>query len=190
MTKEKNNKTHWLENPNKNFLGHQDLPNGENQTLTVKSGKWEEVKNPRLNTKDIIFSQEKRVLRWEEEGKLKWVKPFICNETNALDICKKLQIEFIDDCVGAKITLTIKEVSFGKIKMKGLRILDAKMKENIDKINEEEKKELLDLINNQDKTDPIKICKAFNIKSLGDLPKENLELVKKGIKKYIENENI
>ena len=30
-------KTHWLQNPNKNYLGHQDLPNGKPVVLTIKT---------------------------------------------------------------------------------------------------------------------------------------------------------
>ena len=41
------NKTHWLQNPNKNYLGHWDLPNGKDLVLTIKSAAWEEVENPR-----------------------------------------------------------------------------------------------------------------------------------------------
>ena len=175
-------KTHWLQNPNKNYLGHQDLPNGENQTLTLESGKWEAVTNPKLNT-----ITEKRVLRFKEKDK--WIKPFICNETNAFDICKFLQIEYIEDCIGAKITFTIKKVKVGKITTNALRILDAK-KGIVEKINEEKLKILLDLINQQKETTPQKICDAFKIRSLADLPQEKFELVKKGIEKYIDNENI
>ena len=43
MTKE-NIKTHWLYSPNKNYLGHQDLPNGEDVVLTIASANWETVK--------------------------------------------------------------------------------------------------------------------------------------------------
>jgi len=175
-------KIHWLQNPNKNYLGHQDLPNGENQTLTLESGNWEAVKNPKLNT-----ITEKRVLRFREKDK--WVKPFICNETNAFDICKFLQIGYIKDSIGAKITFTIRKVKVGKMTVNALRILDAK-KGVIQKINDEQLKVLLDKINQQKETTPQKICDAFKIKSLADLPQEKFELVKKGIEKYIDNENI
>ena len=41
-------KTHWLKNPNKNYLGNCDLPNEENPILTIEFAEWEEVKSPIL----------------------------------------------------------------------------------------------------------------------------------------------
>ena len=53
-----NTKTHWLQSPNKNYLGHWDLPEKEDLILTIESAKWEEVKNPIINV-----SESKRVIR-------------------------------------------------------------------------------------------------------------------------------
>lgn len=90
-------KTHWLQNPNKNYLGHWDLPNGEEMTVTIKSAKWEEVKNPIINV-----TEAKRVIRFEEK-----IKPFICNQTNANSILKSTGIKFMEDAGGLKIKLYI-----------------------------------------------------------------------------------
>lgn len=92
-----NDKTHWLQSPNKNYLGHWDLPNGEDFVLTIESAKWEEVKNPITNK-----SEAKRVVRFQEK-----VKPFICNQTNAQSIIKSTGIKFMDDSKGQKIQLYI-----------------------------------------------------------------------------------
>lgn len=93
-------KTHWLQSPNKNYLGHWDLPGGKNLILTIKSAKWEEVKNPIINTKE-----SKRVVRFEEK-----VKPLICNQTNANSILKSTGIKFMEDSVGSKIELFVDNI--------------------------------------------------------------------------------
>lgn len=74
-------------NPNKNYLGHQDLPNGDDIVVTIKSAQWEIVENPKLHTKE-----EKRVVRFVED-----VKPFICNETNAASIMKVTGCRFMEE---------------------------------------------------------------------------------------------
>jgi hypothetical protein len=80
-------KTHWLQSPNKNYLGHQDLPNGDDITVTIKSAQWEVVENMKLHTKE-----EKRVVRFMED-----IKPFICNETNSATIVKVTGCNFMED---------------------------------------------------------------------------------------------
>lgn len=94
MTK---SKTHWLQSPNKNYLGHWDLPENEDLTLTIKSAKWEEVKNPIINR-----SEAKRVIRFEEN-----YKPLICNQTNAQSIIKSTGVKFMEDSKGCRIQLHI-----------------------------------------------------------------------------------
>lgn len=91
-------KTHWLQSPNKNYLGHWDLPVGEDLILTIKSAKWEEVTNPIINKKEA-----KRVVRFEEPN----VKPWICNQGNAQSIIKSTGIKHMEDSVGSKIALFI-----------------------------------------------------------------------------------
>ena len=81
-------KLHWLANPNKNYLGHQDLPDGKDVVLTLKEVKWEEVKNPKTNT-----SSEKRVIRFKEN--FAWLKPMICNETNAKMIMSVTEQKYV-----------------------------------------------------------------------------------------------
>jgi len=93
-------KTHWLQSPNKNYLGHWDLPNGEDLVLTIKSAQWEKVKNPIIGTEEA-----KRVVRFEED-----VKPWICNQTNAQTISKVTGINFMEDSVGEKIQLFVDSI--------------------------------------------------------------------------------
>lgn len=90
-------KTHWLQNPNKNYLGHQDLPNGDDITVTIKSAQWEVVENPKLHTKE-----EKRVVRFVED-----IKPFICNETNSATIVKVTGCKFMEDTANKKIVFYV-----------------------------------------------------------------------------------
>lgn len=96
-----NEKTHWLQSPNKNYLGHWDLPEGRDTILTIKSAQWEEVKNPITNT-----SEAKRVVRWEEKG----VKPWICNQTNAQSIINATGIKYMEESGGKKIQLFIDNI--------------------------------------------------------------------------------
>jgi len=100
------NKTHWLQNPNKNYLGHWDLPNGEDLILTIESAKWEEVKNPIINV-----SEAKRVIRFKEK-----VKPLICNQTNAQSILKATGTKFMEDSEGEKIQLFVTSIRDNKTK--------------------------------------------------------------------------
>tara|TARA_R110000822_G_scaffold80191_2_gene191244 strand:- start:12582 stop:13073 length:492 start_codon:yes stop_codon:yes gene_type:complete len=90
-------KTHWLQSPNKNYLGHWDLPEGNDLVLTIKSAQWEEVTNPIINK-----TEAKRVVRFKED-----VKPFICNQGNAQSIIKATGIKHMEDSVGSKISLFI-----------------------------------------------------------------------------------
>jgi len=96
-------KTHWLQNPNKNYLGHQDLPGGDDLVVTIKSAQWEIVENPKLHTKE-----EKRVVRFAED-----VKPFICNETNAASIMKVTGCKFMEETHDKRIQFF---VSTAKVK--------------------------------------------------------------------------
>ena len=58
-----NKKTHWLSSPNKNYLGHWDLPENKDLILTIKSGGYEMVKNP-TNGK----TTEKKVVHFAEKN--------------------------------------------------------------------------------------------------------------------------
>ena len=89
-------KTHWLQSPNKNYLGHWDLPENEDFVVTIESAKWEEVKSP-ITKK----SEEKRVVRFKEEG----VKPWICNQGNAQSILDATGVKYMDDSNGQQIIL-------------------------------------------------------------------------------------
>jgi hypothetical protein len=104
-------KTHWLQSPNKNYLGHWDLPEGTDLIVTIVSAKWEEVKNPITNSKE-----SKRVVRFKEKG----VKPFICNQTNAQSIVIATGVKYMDDSEGKQISLFVDN------------IVDKRTKETID----------------------------------------------------------
>lgn len=90
-------KTHWLQNPNKNYLGHWDLPDGKDLILTIESAKWEEVKNPVKGT-----TEEKRVVRFKED-----YKPLICNQINAENILMSTGVKYMEDSQGLQIQLYV-----------------------------------------------------------------------------------
>lgn len=169
MTKEK---THWLQNPNKNYLGHWDLPNGEDVILTIKSAEWEEVKNPITRS-----SEAKRVVRFEEN--FEWLKPFICNEVNAQTICKSTGEKFMEDTSGKKI-----KIGVGSTKVKGeevdcLRVRNVRQ-EALEPatITQDQGLELEELAKKANKSMQ-EICKAMKINSIIDLPVSKFAGVKK-----------
>jgi len=93
-------KTHWLSSPNKNYLGHWDLPENEDLVLTIESAKFEEVKNPTNHKTEV-----KKVVRWVES-----YKPLICNQTNSKAIYKATGVRYMEDSEGKKVSLFISQV--------------------------------------------------------------------------------
>lgn len=98
--KQKQNKTHWLSNPNKNYFGHWDLPANGEITLTIKSAGWEEVKNPVTGKNKAC-----RVVRFQEDA-----KPLIANQTNSQSIINATGVNWMEDSGGHKITLFLSTV--------------------------------------------------------------------------------
>lgn len=90
-------KTHWLANPNKNYLGHWDLPDGKDLIVTIESAKWEDVMNPQNNK-----TESKRVIRFKEK-----FKPLIVNQTNATSILIATGCKFMEDSIGKRIQLFV-----------------------------------------------------------------------------------
>lgn len=109
------NKTHWLKNPNKNYLGHWDLPEEKDLVLTIESAEWEIVVNP-VDRKE----EEKRVIRFKE----KKYKPMICNQTNAESIIYSTGVKYMEDAKGSTIELYIDKVrdSFTKKMVDCIRV--------------------------------------------------------------------
>ena len=161
MSKEK---THWLQNPNKHYLGHWDLPGGKDVILTIASANWEKVVNPITRTAEAL-----RVIRFKEEHP--WLKPFICNQVNAQAILKVTGEKFMDDCEGKKIKLSV-----GQTKIKGeevdcLRVKIVSQSELSDeKISPEQVMIINKLIEDagREKSD---FCAALKINAVPELPK-------------------
>lgn len=168
-------KTHWLQNPNKNYLGHWDLPNGQDVVLTIKSAGWEEVRNPIINTKEA-----KRVIRFTENNS--WIKPFICNEINAQMILRSTGEKFMEDCVSKRV-----KIGVGNVKVKG-EAVDCLRVRNVQqsaleptKINESQVKEIQELVNKTDKSAQ-DICKAYKVDGLKDLRLSSFASIVKNLK--------
>lgn len=154
-------KTHWLKNPNKNFLGHQDLPSGKDIVLTIISAKWEVVTDPVTKEK-----KEKRVIRFKEDC----FKPFICNQTNAEAILKSTKENFMEDCIGKKIKLSVSQAKVAGNTVDCLRVRNIPQEELEDKnISEIQKNELEQLLKETGK-DEMEFCKAIKIESISYLP--------------------
>lgn len=156
-------KTHWLQSPNKNYLGHWDLPEGRDYILTIESAKWEEVKNPVNNSKE-----SKRVVRFKEKG----VKPFICNQVNAQSIVVATQVNYMDDSKGKKIALFVDSIvdkrtkdSIDCIRIRRVNIdfilkeLTDLLDKKRDSLNEEGLKRAEDIIANEETESYTKLIK-------------------------------
>ena len=156
-------KTHWMQSPNKNYLGHWDLPESGDMVVTIKSAQWEKVKNPITNK-----TESKRVIRFVEN-----VKPLICNQTNAQSIVNATGIKFMEDSEGATICIyvdTIKD-KITKEDMDCLRIkrqnpytltaLDTIYKKVSDKLTDSLKNRVIDIINKQESTSYEKAIKTL-----------------------------
>tara|TARA_Y100000310_G_scaffold75263_1_gene71532 strand:- start:5611 stop:6177 length:567 start_codon:yes stop_codon:yes gene_type:complete len=182
-------KTHWLQNPNKNYFGHQDLPNGKPVTLTILSAKWEAVTNPRTNQSD-----DKRVVRFKEDNK--WLKPFIVNETNAAAILKSTEAPYMEDCEGLKIQLYVAQIKVGGETVDCIRVAHLKQDELIVKtITAKQRDELQELIGKAEKDEDKvlelvkKVCIAYNVVALIDLNEKQYQLAKKRLTAIIKENN-
>jgi hypothetical protein len=107
MSNEKE-KTHWMQSPNKNYLGHWDLPESGELNVTIESAQWEVVKDPVSGR-----SESKRVVRFTEP-----IKPLICNQTNANAIVRSSGIKFMEDSKGVSICLFIDTIDDRRTKEK------------------------------------------------------------------------
>lgn len=153
-------KTHWLQTPNKNYLGHWDLPNGRDMILTIESAQWEEVKNPIINV-----SAAKRVIRFQEK-----VKPFICNATNAQSILRSTGQNYMEDCKGYKIKLYLSKYNMPGGEVDCLRVREIPQSELCVKfVSEQERDTILDLIKAAGK-DTEEICKIMGVDSINKIP--------------------
>ena len=161
MTEQKD-KIHWLQNPNKNYLGHFDLPNGNDVILTIAKANWEVVENPKTKTRE-----EKRVVRFVEKND--WIKPLICNETNAKMIYKMTGKQFMEDCVGDKIKIGIDKTKIMGDEVDCLRV--RQIKSSVFKepdINNKQVEEIQKLCN-QKGIELKTICNAYKVDAIINL---------------------
>lgn len=177
--------THWLQNPNKNYLGHWDLPNGQDVVLTIASAQWEVIENPITRAKD-----SKRVIRFVE--KHKWVKPFICNETNAKSICKNTGAKYMEESINKKIKIGVAVTKVGKEEnvdcIRVRNITHNELNSMIAKINEKQSNELIELAKLADK--PVAdICSAYKIENITELPETRFATIKSQLEKIIASKN-
>ena len=100
--KNQNEKTHWLSSPNKNYLGHWDLPENKDLVLTVKEASFKEVINPTVSKSSPQYSKIAKVIEWVED-----YKPMIINQVNSKSIYLSTGIRNMEDSEGAKIALYI-----------------------------------------------------------------------------------
>jgi hypothetical protein len=175
-------KTHWLQNPNKNYFGHQDFPNENPLILTIKSAEWEAVINPRTE-----ISEDKRVVRFVEQEKYNWLKPMIINETNAYSILKSTGVKYMEDASGYKLKLYIATIKVKREKVECIRISEETQQElNPAFINKDQEENLRDLISVSPKTEE-EICKLMKIDKLADLPLKKLKAIEDRLKSLVKD---
>jgi hypothetical protein len=180
-------KTHWLQNPNKSYLGHWDLPDGKDVVLTIDKAQWETVKNPSTGSSD-----EKRVIRFKE--KHKWVKPFICNEVNAKNILKSTNEKYMEDCEGKKIKLSISQTKVAREMIDCIRVKTESSDSLGDSvISKDQVKELLPMIEKakakkKEKKEEFDFCKAMKIESVEQLPSSKFKMCHDRLKEIL-NDN-
>ena len=170
MTAQKN-LTHWLESPNKNYLSHSDLPNGNDIILRIESARQEEVTHPGTRTTQIhkiVYFQEKKF----DNGKK--IKPFICNLTNAASIIESTGEKFLENCNGKLVKLYVSTTKFGSKQMDCIRLKNLSQ-EQLEKeydqtaITKEQLQVLEDMLEKAGK-DKIEVCEAMGIQSLASFP--------------------
>jgi hypothetical protein len=186
-------KTHWLQNPNKNYLGHPDLPSGADVILTIKAASQEEVENPCVLVDKKPIREIKRVITFVEN--YKWLKPFICNQVNSEMIIKVTGEKFMEDCIGKRIKLGISKTEMYSKSSKSmesidcLRIRNVPQKDLQDKtIEENQIANINELLGHTDKS-AADICNAYGIGALKDLPASKYAGVIKTLNKMMQVSN-
>ena len=165
-------KTHWLESPNKNYLGHWDLPNGEDVVLTIKTVQWEDVKNPATNK-----IKRCKVIRFEEN--YSWLKPFISNHVNCENILISTGTKFTEDCCGKRIKLYVSKYDNGRNTVDCIRVRTAPQIQVDDKLlSADQSKEISDLIEMSGRKSR-DILNALGVEKIEDLPANKYSMVKK-----------
>ena len=160
MTKEK---THWLQNPNKNYLGHQDLPNGKDVILTIDTAEWEAVENPRTKKSD-----DKRVVKFQE--RYSWLKPFIINETNAANILKSTGEKYMEDCTDKRINITISQTPLMGEVVDCLRVSDKKQSELPPETISHKLRDNIERLFEEANMDKVEFCELMKISAISELP--------------------
>jgi len=180
---QKQEKTHWLQNPNKNYLGHWDLPGGKPVILTITSVKWEEVKNPIINKSD-----SKRVIRFKETDK--WVKPMICNQINSQTIMKSTGEKYMEDSVGKRIKIAVSQTKVKGEEVDCLRIVNVPQSHLEDKIINQDQFKALEVLLEKANKNKIEFCGAMGIDSVAELPAVKLVGVMKRLNEIINNKGV
>ncbi len=185
-------KTHWLQSANKNYLGHPDLPSGKDVILTIESAKIEEIENPTIIINKKPIQELKTIIRFAE--KFKWLKPFICNQTNAQTIIKITDEKFMEDCVGKRIKIGVSQIKMYSKESGSMETRDCLRVRNIKeellicrKIGAEQVRIIQDLLDKTDKS-ATDVCGAHQVEGLKDLLEIKFESIVKRLNKMVKGE--
>jgi len=127
IDKESTTRTHWKNLFDYKYLGSQDLEEGEDLILTIKSFFIDEVENER-GKKDCAFAE------FEED-----YKPMLINKLNFKVISKVYKTSIAEDFIGKRVQIFVKYnyKSFGKLN-DVLRIREFKPKATKPKLKDSE----------------------------------------------------
>lgn len=96
------NKTHWKNNFDYNYLGSYSLKNGKDVVLTISKTQQEMVKGTNGQSEQCF------VAYFVERAD--WIKPMILNKTNC-KVISQLYTPYIEDWSGVKVQIGIAQVS-------------------------------------------------------------------------------
>lgn len=154
-------KIHWLESQDKRFLGHQDLPNGDDLVLTIAEGGFSEIINPKTNETTIEL-----IIIFKEKN----IKPMIVNATNAKMILKCTKTNFVQDAVGKKIQIGVSQTKVKKEVIDCLRVREVLSSELDKLITQEQIDEIRNLLSNLEgifsETEMLKFLKRNSIEEI------------------------
>ncbi len=175
-------KTHWKSNPNKKYLGHWDLPNGEDVILTIESAKIETILNPKEKT-----SEKKTVIRFKENHK--WIKPWICNITNLAVIAETTEQKYLEDWTGFRVKLSVKSVRTKTGMEDAIRVKNVPQSELQDKVISAAEIKALNKKLTEAKKDKETVCRALGVSSIDQIPSHKYKSVINRLTEIINGNN-
>lgn len=176
----------WLKAKNTKYLASEDLPDGKDVVLEISFVGTEIISNPKV--KDSI-PEEGLVVSFVKTAENKgWIKPFICNVTNARAIMKMTGKHAVEHALGRKIKIGVdSNVTFGKKTVNGLRVRANITSDQLEcGLSEDQQIKITDLITQSKGIITLDtIINAYKVKHLSNIPSIHFDKIYKGIESRI-----